>query len=286
MTILSRRRLSLGLPCGPGTTHANILDLSTPPAVVRDCWKLSQPTVFGTITQFWSFLSVGVSMNIRSVLLASTAGIAIAPATYAADLPLKAGPSYAPASWTGWYAGGHIGGAWQHGDAGVGGATGYSSNHSSFMGGLQIGQNWQRGSFVYGWEADISGFAGEREQTTSYLTFQSHIEWLSTLRGRMGLAVGDTMMYFTGGLAVAGVRNHVADSGGPDKVSSRTRIGWAIGGGVEHMWDRDWTIGLEALFVDLGGYGSGLYSGSCAPNCPTQFSNQALIGRLKFNHRF
>jgi outer membrane immunogenic protein len=231
-------------------------------------------------------------MQIRNVLLASTAGVVVAPVAQAADLPLKSAPMVVPhaVSWTGWYVGGHLGGAWQQGDAGVGGATGYNSNHTSFMGGGQLGFNWQRGNFVYGWEADISGFTRGRTQTTSYLEFQSHIEWLSTIRGRMGLALNDTMVYVTGGLAIGGVRNIIHDVSDPslsdDKTSTKTRVGWVIGGGIEHMWSRRWTIGLEALVVDLGGYGSGLYNSCSNGTCPTQFSNQVTIGRFKMNYRF
>src|SRR4030095_7821267 len=83
--------------------------------------------------------------------------------------------------------------------------------------------------------------------------FTSRISWLSTVRGRFGLAVGDTMAYMTAGVAFGGVRNSVTfDAVSSTYSSSKTKTGWTIGGGVEHMLSRNWTVGLEGLFVDLG----------------------------------
>jgi opacity protein-like surface antigen len=60
-------------------------------------------------------------------------------------------------------------------------------------------------------------------------------------------------------------------------------VGWAVGGGVEHMLNRNWTIGLEGLFVDLGR--SNLTFGQSG-NKTTRFQNTAVIGRLKLNYKF
>src|SRR5262249_21502596 len=114
------------------------------------------------------------------------------------------------------------------------------------------------------------------------------IRWLSTVRTRFGLVVGDTMAYVTGGVAFGGVKNCVPCVGLPhiegNKAESKPRVGWAIGGGVEHMLTRNWIIGLEGLFVDLGGRtvsGEGVQ-----PFKTSRFSNQAVIGRLKLNYKF
>src|SRR5207249_5357208 len=122
---------------------------------------------------------------------------------------------------------------------------------TGFIGGGQIGYNWQHGNFVFGLEGDISGLGGkntgERQDATGY-QYSSRISWLSTVRARFGLAVGDTMAYATAGVAFAGVKNTVSFSPGLDYSSTKTRTGWTVGGGVEHMLSRNWTIGLEALF--------------------------------------
>jgi outer membrane immunogenic protein len=127
------------------------------------------------------------------------------------------------------------------------------------------------------------------------------------VRTRSGLAVGDTLAYVTGGVAFGGVRNSFAFTATPmgpgpfppgttysaAATQSKTRVGWTVGFGVEHMWDQHFTIGAEGLFVDLG---NSTITGRAVPfsgahlNKTTPFSfktsNQAVIGRLKLNYKF
>jgi outer membrane immunogenic protein len=91
------------------------------------------------------------------------------------------------------------------------------------------------------------------------------------------------MAYMTAGVAFGGVKNSVNLFPTSDNLSyssSKTKTGWAVGGGVEHMLSRNWTIGLEGLFVDLGRSTVDSEFGSF------QFNNQAIIGRLKVNYKF
>jgi outer membrane immunogenic protein len=215
-------------------------------------------------------------MKKTGFLIATSAGFAAAaaiPGAQAADMPIKA-PRYIeqPASWAGWYIGANVGGAWQQAQALD---YGSSFSKSAFIGGGQLGYNWQHGNFVFGLEGDISGLSGTN--TIPYLGGASSIRWLSTVRGRFGLAVGDTMAYATAGLAIGGVK-HSLDGG--EYSSSKTSVGWAVGGGVEHMLNRNWTIGLEGLFVDLGRSNLDTKIGRF------KFSNQAVIGRVKLNYKF
>jgi len=216
----------------------------------------------------------------------------------AADLPLKV-PSAAPpvaAPWAGWYVGGNVGAAYQQGTTQMGNDPNFygytpisnTTNNTSFIGGGQIGYNWQDGNFVYGLEADISGLTGGGGKSPTNFdgkAFSNSINWLSTVRLRGGLAVGNTMVYATGGLAIGGVKNSFLNSFNgfeASKSQSRTAVGWAVGGGVEHiLWNSHWTIGLEGLFVDLGQSNVTVRDGKTA-----KFSNEAIIGRLKVNYKF
>jgi outer membrane immunogenic protein len=228
-------------------------------------------------------------MRKKGFLIATSAGFAAAavPGAQAADMPIKA-PRYAEpvASWEGWYAGVHAGAAWQQTNASET-AYGFTDSNNTFaktgfIGGGQIGYNWQHGNFVFGLEGDISGLSGKNSGQSNGYTFTSQIRWLSTVRSRFGLAVGDTMAYMTAGLAFGGVRNTFFD-GNTSTSSTKTRTGWTVGGGVEHMLNRNWTIGLEGLFVDLG-------KSSFVVNKLTgktgNFQNQAIIGRVKLNYKF
>jgi outer membrane immunogenic protein len=238
-------------------------------------------------------------MRKKDLLIATSVGFAAAMSgAQAADMPIKA-PRYVEpaASWAGWYIGAHAGAAWQKTDVTTdSGFAGESSDDeffpnpnasiskTGFIGGGQIGHNWQHGNFVFGLEGDISGLSGRASTsfTTGYTAgaYSSKIRWLSTVRGRFGLAVGDTMAYMTAGVAFGGVRNSASFDEYGTYSSSKTKTGWTVGGGVEHMLSRNWTVGLEGLFVDLGN------STVEADVGQFKFANQAIIGRLKLNYKF
>jgi outer membrane immunogenic protein len=222
---------------------------------------------------------------------AATGAAAFAPGAMAADLPAKAPSMVVPpaASWAGWYIGGHAGVAWHqaHATSTDGGfASTIASDKTGFIGGGQIGYNWQRGNFVFGLEADgswLSAKAHSQSPGIGYTGGPAHkIHWLSTVRSRFGLAVGDTMVYATGGAAFGGVKSEHRTSITDVASSNKTRVGWVVGGGVEHMWSRNWTIAMEGLFVDLGRASAPLTGTSKT----TRFSNQAVIGRLKLNYKW
>src|SRR5437763_3946629 len=206
-------------------------------------------------------------MNKKGFLLATSAGFAFAPAAHAADMPLRAPPPPLPPApiWTGFYIGGHLGCVWQQAQNTLSGnfTAGYfgsqvnatpTTTASGFIGGGQIGYNWQHGSYVLGVEADISKLSGKGTATQAAavfdfdkgLAFSNQIRWLSTVRTRSGLAFGDTMAYVTGGFAWGGVRNSftLTNPGCCNQTysESKTRVGWTVGFGVEHMWDQHFTI--------------------------------------------
>jgi outer membrane immunogenic protein len=237
-------------------------------------------------------------MKNKGFLLASSVGVALAPgAGLAADMApaYKAPPQIAPAaSWTGFYMGVHGGAAWQlatnsYADAGSNPGSGrtITTTATSAIAGGQIGYNWQQGSYVFGLEADGSWLSKGGSAGTfpdDIRNSENKIRWLSTARVRTGLVVADTMAYVTGGVAFGGVRNCLACGNGTlTKSESKTRVGWAIGGGIEHMISRNWTFGLEGMFVDLGRSTAAALDN---PNKTTKFSNQAVIGRAKLNYKF
>jgi outer membrane immunogenic protein len=243
-------------------------------------------------------------MGKRGFLIATSAGFAAAaamPGAQAADMPIKAPRYVEPAAdWSGWYIGANAGAAWQKTDVTTDSSIerhykffpnpNASFSKSGFIGGGQIGYNWQRGNFVFGLEGDISGLTDKASASlinstgrhTYDVAYSSKIQWLSTVRTRFGLAVGDTMAYMTAGVAFGGVKNSVFSEFEHNTYSSsKTKTGWTVGGGVEHMLTRNWTIGLEGLFVDLG-----RSTVHVTDEGDFQFANQAIIGRMKLNYKF
>lgn len=180
--------------------------------------------------------------------------------------------------WSGAYIGAHIG--YATGDASTtalddgafdnSNSLGYSTNlnPNGVFGGLQAGYNWQRGGFVAGVEADI-GYLGVSDERLGYPDAPSGLTdtgmvvdygWYGVLAGRVGFASNRTLFYGKGGLAIAGV-NVLAgdiDSGGTTFDESDTtdtseaRIGYTIGGGVEHALNNGWSVKAEYMYMDFG----------------------------------
>ena len=78
---------------------------------------------------------------------------------------------------------------------------------------------------------------------------QTKSDFLSTVRGRVGVVVADRWLpYATSGLAVGNIRATVPSFGGVDT----TNAGWTVGGGVAFALATNWTAKVEYLHVDFG----------------------------------
>jgi len=196
-------------------------------------------------------------------------------AAQAADLPAKAkyykAPAIAVYNWTGFYVGANAGVGFGRSFSQMGAAPGI--NPREFIGGIggfgggQMGYNWQYGNLfgfgnvVLGLEADIQG-GNLRDNNTLVNTglagtggfgFNQKLDWLGTVRGRVGIATGSVLSYFTGGFAYGGVKTSITDLTNLTTTNfSNTRTGWTIGSGVEAALGGNWTGKIEYLYVDLG----------------------------------
>jgi outer membrane immunogenic protein len=201
---------------------------------------------------------------------------------WAADLPVKAPPvpTLAPVfSWTGFYVGGNLGAKWATASdtVNVAPATAFgaalpfgaslplsSTSPSSFMGGAQVGYNWQTGPVVFGIEGDIDV---QDWKTTQVLTnfssdtvfvpgdsFTLDSRWQASLRGRVGYALDRLLIYATGGVAwtdVTAGANFIPFGGAPATAGTDRAIltGGTIGGGLEFaLWDHV-SLGVEARYT-------------------------------------
>ena len=185
----------------------------------------------------------GSSLVFAVSLIASSSTTALA-----ADLPVT-GPEDANQSWTGFYVGGHLGGAivdWTSetsfvainpltGEMSSATFPSLDSSDPAFVGGVHAGYNWQSGSYLFGLEATASALAGESndhytipsatlisaglgaitDPADGFVSDWSHsVEWLATARARAGYLVNpDAFLYLTGGLAVGGVRSDASFTG-------------------------------------------------------------------------
>jgi outer membrane immunogenic protein len=243
-------------------------------------------------------------------LLVGCAAVAVAfcsPAS-AADLTsiYKAPPAPAAAAynWSGLYGGVNAGYSFGHSSldgSTFGTANSTTWNADSFIGGGQVGYNFQSGSLVYGLEADIAW--RNATAAASFLnpngldrsTFNDQQGWIGTLRPRVGVAANNWLFYGTGGLAFGSVKHDYTEArpsvGGATRTisDSDTRAGWTAGGGVEYGTDR-WSLGLEYLYTDLGkstlSQPSQVISGVTFPASTATADDRSQMVRAKLNVKF
>jgi outer membrane immunogenic protein len=203
--------------------------------------------------------------------------------------------------------------------AGLAQTGSFANKQSGFIGGGQVGYNYQWGpNFVIGIEADMQGTGirgrsngignGWGSVSIPYLTqpfsdsvgssnnswnansagvtsVNAGVDWLGTVRGRMGYLFTPTMLlYATGGLTYGGVYANVNQAsltgigpnlpqresagliggmminpfssvnytfvGGGNK--SQTLVGWNVGGGIEWMFMPNWSLKAEGIYWNMG----------------------------------
>ena len=204
-------------------------------------------------------------------------------AAKAADIPLLAAPPRLW-SWTGGYIGVQVGAGWGTADfADPFGASIFGDNvrTPAFLGGGQIGYNWQvpASSWVFGVEAEISGFASDGTVTcfaasafTTNATCEVQPQLAGTLTGRIGYALGPaghTLAYVKGGLAFVHDKiDMVQNTGGyfSPNISnpSVTLWGGTVGVGIEQALTSAWSLKLE---YDYLGFGSQTVANVGTLNC-------------------
>ena len=175
---------------------------------------------------------------------------AIALTTFLLSIPARAGGlgggfSYgAPlASWGGVYLG-------LHGSAGWGSLdnVGGSIDLRGGIFGAHAGYQKQSGSFVYGLEGDFDGSWLSESETIGAVTAELSLNWLASLRARLGYAVSDSiLLYATGGVAWGEVEASLSIPGFTIGAA-QTMTGYVVGGGVETRLSPKFTSRIEALY--------------------------------------
>jgi len=181
----------------------------------------------------------------------------LADPALAADLPLKTPALRAVYDWTGFYVGGHVG----YGGGSFGPEThplpeqGVVFPHSvtGLIGGYQIGYNRQFANrVVLGIEADstfTSPLDGPALVRMPPSAFNTTLDYIGTVRGRIGYAFGTLMPYATFGFAWGHTHAEINDGSGA--VIGRYQPGWTAGLGLEFAVSGNWSAKLEYDYVDL-----------------------------------
>ncbi len=198
-------------------------------------------------------------------ILSSLASAALASGAFAADLPSRKAPppAYfepAPAfSWSGFYAGVNAGGYFL--DSSLTTAVTFSKETGAgVLAGATVGYTWQsRDSIVVGAEAD-RGDRGKTAISKPGATVASSNEgFLGTARARRGFAFDRALIYATGGAAIGNVPAPktltmplYGYSGVRSGDNPATKLGWALGVGVEYAFNERWSAKGEYLYASLG----------------------------------
>jgi outer membrane immunogenic protein len=273
----------------------------------------------------------------RRFIIAGVVGclaLAVKAPVHAADMAVKAPPPpAAPAfSWAGGYVGGNIGAVWGREvidpnfgiifppfnnlaaniftPAQFGQSPSTTNRATSVIGGGQIGYNWQSGAYVYGLEGDFDG-TGVRAKSSTTISrttlsgtqtvtanYSANIDWIGTIRGKIGYAWDRAMIYGTGGVAVAGASLDTAyaetqPAPPPTPLSassSKAVVGWTLGAGGEWAIGNAWSLGVEYRHIgfSIRDFSVGLPDATLAPFFPANgatlhISTDQVTARLNWH---
>jgi opacity protein-like surface antigen len=228
----------------------------------------------------------------RALRAGVCAGVMIVAATgaWAADLAaVGAPPAQMPVwSWTGFYAGVHLGSGWANDTwrSGTGLLAGFtpflgSGSGSGTLGGGQLGANYQIGPWVLGAEASASlaGVSAESPCGVALFICTSQIDGLGSLTGRLGFAFDQFLIYGKGGTAFEHTHDRMVPMPGRGNLNvfngSASPWGWAAGAGVEFAFTPWLSAFAEYDYLDFGTRGVGTRD---------QFGNNATIATTENIH--
>jgi outer membrane immunogenic protein len=202
-----------------------------------------------------------------TVLFCCNALIALAGSDYQGSRQTSSIAS-PPCSWQGAYIGLHAGGQLGNSegndldDYNMTGKWGF--DQSGFVGGMQLGYNFQLGRIIIGPEVDfgymnIEGKATEPGSIAADTFGETSSDFYFTLRGRAGVALDCWLFYVTGGAIGVNYDSHVVDFSGSGGASPNTLngsnsdliFGWTVGGGLERSIGEHWSVKLEYLYFNL-----------------------------------
>ena len=250
-------------------------------------------------------------LSILSILSCASLATAAAAADFGGPRhgSLKDTPSAVAFNWTGLYVGAHAGYGWGETDAAttllLNGDTldAHSTASNSFdsdgwLGGFQAGYNYQVGRWVLGVEADysfsdIDGSFNYEPATGPQKLAGGDMDWLVTVRGRIGHTFDNVLLYGTAGLAIAefgGFVDHYWSNGNPadHAAFSSTETGWTVGGGVEVALSQNQSLKGEYLYLRFDDVSGNMRSPIFGAGYEVDAENDVSLHTVRFglNYRF
>jgi outer membrane immunogenic protein len=225
----------------------------------------------------------------KKLLLGALALAAFAGPAFAADIPARTyskAPAYtAPEvvyNWTGFYVGGHLGGAFS-------GDNSLAGNSGRFFGGVQGGFDYQfAGNWVVGAEAQYSWLANNNNGVLfpGGTLVTSNNNQLGSVTGRVGYAIGPALIYGKGGYAWRDNNNlnaTVADVPAAFTTTGNSRDGYTVGAGLEYMFAPNWSAKAEYQYYN---FGNTTFATGPADIAGARFRNDEHTIKAGLNYRF
>jgi outer membrane immunogenic protein len=215
----------------------------------------------------------------RPVIYLASAAMLLSPlAAHSADVAEKAPPPpLVPVfSWTGFYIGPNVGGARTNNrftDTLF--LTNFNNNnHGVFIGGGQIGGNYQIGQFVIGGEWDFDSAANNNNSAgvvipgVGNIVVTNNNRWITTVAARLGWAIDHWLVYGKAGggwvgnndLTLTNLTTGVSFTCGSARAlftsfiscGNNSTVGWMVGAGFEYAFTNNWTVKFEYDYLGLG----------------------------------
>lgn len=198
--------------------------------------------------------------------------------------PVVAAPAF---SWSGFYAGGQIGGSWgdgsferdvkavknlrpaKYGDARISDVKKKSIDDGDFIGGVYAGYNLQfTNNIVAGFDADFTWLDNTAKSNENIPFGESRIDgyrnkvkqdWMASVRARLGYAYDRFLPYIAGGVAFTDVEykhryyGDVTDIWFDERSSSsKTLTGYTLGAGLDYAMTDHIILRAEYRYTDFG----------------------------------
>lgn len=199
----------------------------------------------------------------KKFLLGTVALVALGATVPALAADLGARPAYTKApvyaaplyNWTGFYIGGHVGGAFSSDNNFNGLVTGNNGN-GRFLGGLQAGADYQ---FAPNWVVGIEGQYSWLGNNNSVIfpggyVYTNNQRALGSVTGRVGYTWGPGLLYVKGGYAYSDNNETLALAGAPAVFAfdSNHSNGYTVGAGLEYMFAPNWSAKVEYQYYNFG----------------------------------
>ena len=158
---------------------------------------------------------------------------------------------------------------------------------SAAVGGY-VGYNYDAGPVIVGVEGNFLGaFNSDERGGPDYdERYENDLDWLASVRGRIGLPHDQFLFYATGGIAFAGVKNESSSNDFSDEDfenTDSTLTGYTVGGGVEYAMTSNISLRLEGLYYD---FGSETYQQEADPGDKMTIDNQVFVVRAGIGYKF